>query len=137
VCRYDALGLCASQAGDVRMVQAGEDASLPIEAVQQVALIETGSQRLDRDLLAKQLVDSSRQEDDAHSTPADFADDRVDAKTAACPRGETLGNRRQRRTLEKRSRAIVGREQIVDFAPDVVVGARREHECRARGAHVR
>ena len=110
------------QPRDIRMVELGQNLALIAEPAQNVLRIEATPDQFERDLLSVFIVGARREIDGAQSTPANFTDDLVSAKT---PTGESvLGpfGKEIRRNLQsqlpvgsKRPRLRIGREQGLHF----------------------
>ena len=109
------------QRRDVRMLEPGQHASLTVEAGEDLAGIEPGTEQLDRDLLVEGAVGAFGEVDVPHAARTD--------PSHQAPRTDLLadlgirGGLASRRRPEELSGALVGVEQRVDL------GAQRDVTC--------
>ncbi len=117
-------GATIEQAGDVGMVETGQDLALVAEALQDELVVEAATHQLDGNLMLELAIDADGAVDLSHAAAADFLKDVVGADPAADTRG-----RRRRAQVGQRSdggiaqetalRQQVGAQQRFDFGPEV------------------
>ena len=111
---------------DMRMVQRGDRARLTLESLARIGSVATcARQDLDRDGPAKTRV--ARPVHFAHAARADARADlvRADGTAFKKPGGGQRVEHLRSRLFEKVVRGLVGRQQALDFAAQLLVGATR------------
>ncbi len=117
------------QAGDVRVIEVGENLAFVPETLLDEGGVEAGSDDLDRDLLVVLVIGPAAEIHGAHSAVADLSHHRVRPDPAAGPLGRALQavdegdgvDPRQRRRHDEGAGFIVSGEQRIDFARELGV----------------